>query len=104
MAVNHIGIKEDVSLLRNAAHLVSSPVVLLVYNVIALYAVIKFIFRGKHDAGHIMAAKEGFGAITEAKKDDPLLRSTSSIRLDATEADESEVVQEVKRDIDEKQE
>jgi hypothetical protein len=86
VAVAHIGIKEQVSWLRNLAHLISAPVVLLVYNLIALYAVVKFVFRGKHDAGHIMAAKAGFGAVTEAKQDE-LLRSTSSLRLDTATLD-----------------
>lgn len=32
------------------------------------YAVIKFVFRGKKDAGHVMAAKAGFGAVTIAQE------------------------------------
>jgi cellulose synthase/poly-beta-1,6-N-acetylglucosamine synthase-like glycosyltransferase len=87
MAVAHMGIDEQVSWLRNLAHLISAPVVLLVYNIIALYAVVKFVFRGKHDAGHIMAAKAGFGAVTEARQDEVPLRSTSSLRLDMATVD-----------------
>merc|ERR1712232_808053 len=63
-AVKLMGINENVHPLRNIAHLLSAPVVLLVYNVIAFYAVLKFVFRGKKDAGHVMAAKAGFGAVT----------------------------------------
>jgi len=63
-AVRFMTVKEDIHPLRRFLHLLSAPIVLLVYNIIALYAVIKFAFRGRKDAGHIMAAKAGFGSTT----------------------------------------
>mmetsp|Transcript_51715 Transcript_51715/g.123896 ORF Transcript_51715/g.123896 Transcript_51715/m.123896 type:complete len:655 (-) Transcript_51715:57-2021(-) len=63
-AIRHMTVKEDVSCLRNFIHWLVAPVVLLVYSVIAFYAVVKFAFRGKKDAGHVMAAKAGFQAVT----------------------------------------
>jgi len=70
-AVKLMTIKEDIHPLRNFFHLLSAPIVLLVYNLIALYAVLKFFFRGKNDAGHVMAAKAGLGSTTTDSAADP---------------------------------
>ena len=63
-AVRYMTVKENVSCCRNFIHWLVAPVVLLVYSLVAFYAVVKFAFRGKKDAGHVMAAKAGFHAIT----------------------------------------
>eukprot|EP00929_Paragymnodinium_shiwhaense_P035576 TRINITY_DN19179_c0_g1_i1.p1 TRINITY_DN19179_c0_g1~~TRINITY_DN19179_c0_g1_i1.p1 ORF type:complete len:652 (-),score=86.92 TRINITY_DN19179_c0_g1_i1:595-2550(-) len=66
-AVKHMTVKENVSCFRNLIHWLVAPLVLLVYSVIAFYAVVKFAFRGKKDAGHVMAAKTGFEAVTAVR-------------------------------------
>ena len=63
-AVRYMTVKENVSCCRNLLHWLVAPIVLLVYSLVAFYAVVKFAFRGKKDAGHVMAAKEGFQAVT----------------------------------------
>mmetsp|Transcript_9103 Transcript_9103/g.13702 ORF Transcript_9103/g.13702 Transcript_9103/m.13702 type:complete len:613 (+) Transcript_9103:30-1868(+) len=66
MAVRMMTIKEEISLARNIAHWISAPFVLLVYSIIAFYAIMKFVVVGKKMARHDMAAKEGLGANTVA--------------------------------------
>ncbi|CAE7183402.1 ANKRD50 [Symbiodinium necroappetens] len=63
-AVRYMTVKENVSCCRNLLHWLVAPIVLLVYSLVAFYAVVKFAFRSKKDAGHVMAAKEGFQAVT----------------------------------------
>ena len=66
LAVRHMTVKESISCCCNFIHWLVAPVVLLVYSAVAFYAVVKFAFRGKKDAGHVMAAKAGFQAVTKA--------------------------------------
>jgi hypothetical protein len=62
LAVRMMTVQEDLSILRNIAHWLSSPFVLLQYSVIVFGAIMKFVFVGKGMAKHDMAAKEGFSA------------------------------------------
>ena len=57
-------IKEDISVFRNVAHWLLAPPTLLVYSIIAFYAIIKFVFVGKKMARHDMAAKDGLASVT----------------------------------------
>jgi hypothetical protein len=66
-AIRLMTIKEDISIFRNIAHWLSAPFVLLLYSMIAYYAIMKFVFVGKKMARHDMAAKEGLGANTRMK-------------------------------------
>mmetsp|Transcript_62778 Transcript_62778/g.144570 ORF Transcript_62778/g.144570 Transcript_62778/m.144570 type:complete len:588 (-) Transcript_62778:194-1957(-) len=80
-AVRVMGIEEQVHPVRNIVHWLLSPVVLVVYSVISFYAIIKFIFRGKADAGHVMAAKEGFTAAAKQEElTGSMCRTTSFTR------------------------
>lgn len=84
IAVKMLTVNEKIGIHRRIFHFVSSPFVLLLYSFIALYAIIKFIFAGKRDAGHIMAGKSGLAAATGQSqplaREEPLQRSTSSSR------------------------
>ena len=66
-AIRLMTIKENISLLRNIAHWISAPFVLLLYSLIAYYAIMKFVIVGKKMARHDMAAKEGLAATTRLK-------------------------------------
>lgn len=63
-AVRLMTIQESIGPLRNLTHWLLSPFVLIVYSLIAYYAVLKFVYAGKRDAGHVMAAKAGLGSKT----------------------------------------
>lgn len=62
LAVQMMTVQEDLSTIRNIAHWVSSPFVLLQYSFIVFGAIMKFAVVGKGMAKHDMAAKEGFSA------------------------------------------
>jgi hypothetical protein len=68
-AIRLMTIKEEISIFRNIAHWLSAPFVLLLYSMIAYFAIMKFVFVGKKMARHDMAAKEGLGANTRLKAD-----------------------------------
>ena len=63
-AIRMMTIHEEISIFRNILHWLSAPYVLLLYSIIAFWAIIKFIFVGKGMAKHDMAAKDGLGANT----------------------------------------
>lgn len=65
-AIRMMTIHEDISIFRNILHWLSAPFVLLVYSLIAFWAIIKFVFVGKGMAKHDMAAKDGLAANTVA--------------------------------------
>lgn len=54
-----IGIVEDINPARNLIHWLSSPFVLLVYSLISIVSVVRFVFEGKGMAKHDMAGKSG---------------------------------------------
>ena len=87
-AIRHMTVKENVSFFRNFIHWLVSPLVLLVYSLIAFYAVVKFAFRGKKDAGHVMAAKAGFQAVTAVRAEVGAEAQTSQT-AQASQAEES---------------
>jgi hypothetical protein len=66
LAIRMMTIREEISPLRNLAHWLAAPLVLLVYSAIAFWAIMKFVFVGKGMAKHDMAAKDGLGANTVA--------------------------------------
>ena len=61
-AVKLLTVDDKIHPIRNLLHLLLSPVVMLAYGVVACYAVMRFVVKGKSDAGHVMAAKVGFAA------------------------------------------
>jgi len=63
-AIKMMTITEHISIFRNIGHWILSPPTLLVYSIIAFYAIIKFVFVGKKMARHDMAAKDGLGSVT----------------------------------------
>ena len=63
-AIRMMTITENISIFRNFAHWLLSPPTLLIYSIIAFYAIIKFVFVGKKMARHDMAAKDGLGSVT----------------------------------------
>lgn len=66
-AIRLMTIKENISIFRNIAHWLSAPFVLMLYSMIAYYAIMKFVFVGKKMARHDMAAKDGLAANTRLK-------------------------------------
>jgi len=62
MAIKMMTVKEDISVFRNALHLLLAPPTLLVYSFISFKAIVKFVFKGKVMARHDMAGKEGMVA------------------------------------------
>ncbi len=58
-AVRLLTVKDTVHPLRNLAHLISAPLVLLGYSAVSFWAIVTFVFSGKKMARHDMAAKEG---------------------------------------------
>jgi hypothetical protein len=65
-AIRMMTITEHISIPRNIAHWLLAPPTLLVYSLIAFYAIVKFVFVGKKMARHDMAAKDGLGSVTAA--------------------------------------
>lgn len=63
-AIRMMTITEHISVFRNVVHWLLAPPTLLVYSLIAFYAIIKFVFVGKKMARHDMAAKDGLGSVT----------------------------------------
>eukprot|EP01063_Lacrimia_lanifica_P009400 TRINITY_DN1639_c0_g1_i2.p1 TRINITY_DN1639_c0_g1~~TRINITY_DN1639_c0_g1_i2.p1 ORF type:complete len:539 (+),score=193.79 TRINITY_DN1639_c0_g1_i2:63-1679(+) len=59
-----LGVKESIHPVRNFLHWLTSPLVLLLYSLIAFASIVRFVFEGKKMARHDMAAKEGFAAKT----------------------------------------
>jgi len=101
LAVRLLTVDDHVHPLRNLVHFALAPVVLIGYGLFAFYAVMRFVVRGKRDAGHVMAAKVGFAAANtnrlseavlqehEAQKpvgELPLLRTSFSVRSSAHSA------------------
>jgi hypothetical protein len=66
LAIRTMTIREKISVGRNILHWLSAPFVLLIYSLIAFWAIMKFVFVGKGMAKHDMAAKDGLGANTVA--------------------------------------
>jgi hypothetical protein len=56
-------VKEDISILRNLAHWLSAPFVVLAYSLIAFVSILRFVFEGKKMARHDMAGKTGLKSI-----------------------------------------
>ena len=52
-------VEERVNPIRNVLHWISSPLVLLVYSLIAFVSIVRFVFEGKAMARHDMAGKNG---------------------------------------------
>jgi hypothetical protein len=77
-AIRMMTIREEISPLRNLAHWLAAPLVLLVYSAIAFWAIMEFVFVGKGMAKHDMAAKDGLGAITLAAASAPIVSSPLS--------------------------
>eukprot|EP00163_Fabomonas_tropica_P003593 TRINITY_DN1309_c0_g1_i2.p1 TRINITY_DN1309_c0_g1~~TRINITY_DN1309_c0_g1_i2.p1 ORF type:complete len:493 (+),score=83.87 TRINITY_DN1309_c0_g1_i2:628-2106(+) len=65
-----LGIKEDINPLRNFFHWLVSPLVLLTYSLVALYAIFMFTIAGKKMAHHDMAQKEGLGVSTSGANEE----------------------------------
>lgn len=65
-AIRLMTVTENISIPRNIIHWLLSPITLLVYSMIAFYAIIVFIWNGKKFARHDMAAKDGLLAKTNA--------------------------------------
>jgi hypothetical protein len=65
-AIKMMTITENISVFRNLAHWLLAPPTLLVYSIIAFYAIVKFVFVGKKMARHDMAAKDGLLSVTAA--------------------------------------
>jgi hypothetical protein len=63
-AIRLMTVHEKISVLRNVGHWILAPPTLLVYSLIAFYAIVKFVFVGKKMARHDMAAKDGLGSVT----------------------------------------
>lgn len=63
-AIKMMTITEHISIFRNIGHWLLAPPTLLVYSIIAFYAIVKFVFVGKKMARHDMAAKDGLGSVT----------------------------------------
>jgi len=72
-AVRMMTVKEDISLARNLTHWLLAPPTLLVYSMVAFYAIAGFIFKGKKMAKHDMAAKAGLAANTVAASGEAVL-------------------------------
>jgi hypothetical protein len=68
-AIRLMTIKEDISIVRNIVHWLSAPFVLMLYSLIAYYAIMKFVVVGKKMARHDMAGKNGFVANTQLKSE-----------------------------------
>jgi cellulose synthase/poly-beta-1,6-N-acetylglucosamine synthase-like glycosyltransferase len=64
LGARRLGIVEDINPARNLFHWISSPVVLLVYSLIAFVSIVRFIFEGKAMAKHDMAGKNGLKSPT----------------------------------------
>jgi hypothetical protein len=75
---NVLTIHEDISIFRNLAHWIASPIVLMVYSIIAFISIVRFVWSGKKLAGHDMAAKEGLKADTNLTSAPPALVVTNS--------------------------
>lgn len=59
LGARRLGIVEDINPARNLFHWLSSPVVLLVYSLVAFVSIVRFVFEGKAMAKHDMAGKNG---------------------------------------------
>ena len=93
-AVRMMTITEDISIFRNILHWLLAPPTLLVYSMIAFFAIVKFVFVGKKMARHDMAAKDGLGSTTAggpvSAPHDPLLGDDNNRPKSPTNSTSSE--------------
>ncbi|CUG92130.1 membrane-associated protein, putative [Bodo saltans] len=73
LGARRLGIVEDINPARNLLHWISSPVVLLVYSLIAFISIVRFIFEGKAMAKHDMAGKNGLKSPTATGGQQPVV-------------------------------